>query len=220
MNLTTLFRRPQPAAVPDPPAPRKRTLHRELAEEDWLKMEEASALLTAAEGDPRLYAAIAVFLGCGLRCNELRMLDLVDYQPATRDRGATIYIRYAKNSKQRTVPVPPMTVAALDYWLDYRGQAVGVEAQCLALFRGRQGRMANRYLRELVKLCGVKAGLGEKVHPHMLRHSFATHLTLQGTPIEVVQVLCGHVSIATTRMYVAVPDERRFAAVANLNFAA
>jgi site-specific recombinase XerC len=209
--------RPKVAVAPAEPE-RQRKPKRDISQEDWLKAEEASALLAAAQDDPRLYAIVAVFLGCGLRCNELRMLDLADYEPASRDRGATIHIRYAKNSKQRTVPVPDMTVAALEYWLDYRAQAKGVEARCVALFRGRQGRFANRTLRELVKLTGIKAGLGDRVHPHMCRHTYASHLCIQGVPIEVVRVLMGHTSISTTQIYLAIPDASRFDAVGKLNF--
>lgn len=218
MSLIDFLRRPP---QPEPVAPKKRKPRNNmLRETDWLPTDSVKALLAAGASDPRTYALLAVLAGCGLRCNELRMLDLEDYQPSTATRSATIQIRFAKGSKERTVPAPPMTIEALEYWLDFRATAKGVEADCDGLFRGRQGRLSNRYIRELVKNSGRKAGLGDLVHPHMLRHTFATHLTLNGVPIEVVQVLCGHVSISTTQLYVAVPDSRRFEAVGKLDFAA
>lgn len=205
-----------PKVVPVKRKPRNNMLR----ETDWLKTPDIKALLAAGADAPRTYAILAVLVGCGLRCNELRMLDLEDYFPRSAGRDATIQVRFAKGSKERTVPAPQMTIDALDYWLDFRATAKGVEAKCEGLFRGRQGRLSNRYLREIVKNAGRKAGLGDGVHPHMLRHTFATHLTLNGVAIEVVQVLCGHVSIGTTQFYVAVPDERRFEAVGKLDFAA
>jgi integrase/recombinase XerC len=220
MNLFGFLRRRVEIPVELPPEPvKKRSVNRTLRHTDWLPQEEAEALLKAAEGRPREYAMLSVFLYAGLRSNELRMLDTTDYIPATKDRPATIEIRFGKGSKERTVPAG-QSVAALEYWLDHRSLAPrrSVEAKSEALFRGRQGRLTNRYIRELIKNSGLAGGLGMKVHPHQLRHSFCTHLTMRGVPIEVVQVLAGHASIATTMMYVAVPDQRRFEASTRLNF--
>lgn len=199
------------------PLPKKRKPKRDLSQEDWLKAEEAGQLLHAAELDPREYAIISTFLYGGLRCNELRMLDLEDYIPASRDRPATIQILHAKGSKTRTVPIERAS-PSLEYWLDTRILAKGVEADCPALFRGRQGRLSNRYIREIVKNAGRRAGLLDRVHPHMLRHSYASHLCINGVPIEVVRVLMGHVSISTTQIYLAIPDESRFEAALRLDF--
>lgn len=214
-QLSRMLKKLRPVPVEAPV--RKRAPKRDLSQDDWLPSEEASAVLVAAQDDPRSYAMLSVFLYCGLRCNELRMLDLADYIPATRDRPATIQILHAKGSKTRTVPAG-RAADAIEYWLDTRILAKGVEGDCEALFRGRQGRLSNRYLREIVKTVGRRAGLGEKVHPHALRHSYGSHLTINGIPIEVVRVLMGHTSIGTTQLYVAVPDKSRFEAALRLDF--
>lgn len=212
-NLIYLFRRFLGFKV----KPKRRAPKRDLSQYDWLPFEEAAALLRAAQDDPRDYAMLSLFLYTGLRCNELRMLDLEDYIPATANRPATIEVRFAKGDKSRTVPAG-LAAAAIEYYLDFRSSARGVEGRCPSLFRGRQGRLSNRYIRELVKTRGRRAGLGEKVHPHALRHSYATHLMIQEVPIEVVRVLMGHVSIGTTQLYTAVPDARRFKAANVLDF--
>lgn len=211
-NLIYLFRRALGFKIKPRRAPK-----RDLSQYDWLPFEEAQALLHAAQNDPRTYAMVSLFLYAGLRSNELRMLDLEDYIPATPNRQATIEVRFAKGDKSRTVPAG-LAAEAIEYYLDYRALGRGVEGKCPALFRGRQGRLSNRYIREIVKTTGRRAALGEKVHPHALRHSYATHLMIQEVPIEVVRVLMGHVSIGTTQLYTAVPDQRRFKAANVLDF--
>jgi integrase/recombinase XerC len=105
-----------------------------------------------------------------------------------------------KGSKRRSVPVGGPALAALRAWLEWRGpMAADGEA---ALFVGIQGtRLTTGQVRSRLSRLARKAGLPTHVHPHMLRHSFATHLLQSSGDLRAVQELLGHAHIATTQVY-------------------
>ena len=105
-----------------------------------------------------------------------------------------------KGSKRRTVPVGRKAIAALNHWLDLRG--AGAHAQQAALFLGRHGaRLSAQGVWQRLKQRSLQAGLATPVHPHMLRHSFASHVLQSSGDLRAVQELLGHANIGTTQVY-------------------
>jgi integrase/recombinase XerC len=105
-----------------------------------------------------------------------------------------------KGGKRRSVPVGRAALAALDAWLTQRAPLA--KPGELALFVSRRGtRMGASQVRSRLKAQAVNAGLPTHVHPHMLRHSFASHLLQSSGDLRAVQELLGHANIATTQVY-------------------
>ena len=143
--------------------------------------------------------------GCGLRIGELVGLDAeaggqargwVDWQ----DGQAHVL---GKGSKRRSVPVGGPALAALREWLVVRQAWLAQAAQpSAALFIGRRGqRLSPQHLRVRLKQRSLQAGLATPVHPHMLRHSFASHVLQSSCDLRAVQELLGHAHISTTQVY-------------------
>ena len=157
-------------------------------------------------GDARLlvrdHAVVELLYGCGLRVGELIGLDV---RPG-RDRAgwidrddATAHV-LGKGSKRRSVPVGRAALQALDAWLALReSMAKADEPGLFVSERGR--RLGANQLRARLKQTAVAAGVPAHVHPHMLRHSFASHLLQSSGDLRAVQELLGHANIATTQVY-------------------
>ncbi|HEY2559446.1 MAG TPA: tyrosine recombinase XerC [Caldimonas sp.] len=148
-------------------------------------------------------ACIAELLyGCGLRVGELVGLDVVASGSAAGwiDRGdATAHV-LGKGSKRRAVPVGTPALAALEAWLARRGDLA--RAAEPALFVSSRGtRLTASQVRSRLKARAIAAGVPTHVHPHMLRHSFASHLLQSSGDLRAVQELLGHANIATTQVY-------------------
>jgi integrase/recombinase XerC len=159
--------------------------------------ERADAALAARD-----HAIVELLYGCGLRIGELVGLD----QRAGRDAAgwidapdASAYV-LGKGSKRRSVPVGRSALSALDAWLGHR--AALAKADEAALFVSRRGtRLSASQVRSRLKVLAIQAGLPTHVHPHMLRHSFASHLLQSSGDLRAVQELLGHANIATTQVY-------------------
>jgi integrase/recombinase XerD len=146
----------------------------------------------------------------GLRISELVGLSLADL-----DLSAALVRAFGKGSKERVVPVGQAAIAALGEWLGPAGRLALLgdhklaRSDAEALFVSVRGRRMSRQAAwVVVHRHAVAAGLADKVTPHVLRHSFATHLLDHGADIRVVQELLGHASITTTQIYTAVSNER------------
>ncbi|MBT9552916.1 MAG: tyrosine recombinase XerC [Hydrogenophaga sp.] len=139
--------------------------------------------------------------GCGLRIGELVGLD-VRAGPGARgwiDAEAGEAHVLGKGSKRRSVPVGRAALAALERWLVQRA-AWGRDDP--ALFIGSRGqRLTPQHIRVRLKRRSQLAGLATPVHPHMLRHSFASHVLQSSGDLRAVQELLGHASISTTQVY-------------------
>jgi integrase/recombinase XerC len=173
-----------------------------------LSVDHAVALVAhrGAGGDAALSARDAciaeLLYGCGLRVGELVGLD------AKASAGAAGWIDASdasahvlgKGSKRRSVPVGRPALQALEAWLARRGDfARPGEA---ALFVSRRGtRLTPSQVRSRLKAQAVAAGVPAHVHPHMLRHSFASHVLQSSGDLRAVQELLGHANIATTQVY-------------------
>jgi integrase/recombinase XerC len=164
------------------------------------------ASFSSAEDDPWLEARDAAMVellyGCGLRVGELVGLDAT----ASRDARGWIDLEAAeahvlgKGSKRRSVPVGREALKALQHWLTLRSQA-NVPTQA-ALFPGRNGtRLTAQAVWQRLRRRSLLAGLATPVHPHMLRHSFASHLLQSSGDLRAVQELLGHANITTTQVY-------------------
>ena len=140
--------------------------------------------------------------GCGLRIGELVGLDARASAAAKGwiDMDAAEAHVLGKGSKKRSVPVGSKALEALRDWLLLRGTwEVGKGA---ALFiNPRGGRLSPQHIRVRLKQRSLKAGLATPVHPHMLRHSFASHLLQSSGDLRAVQELLGHANITTTQVY-------------------
>ena len=163
-----------------------------------LSVDEMSALLARHDGGDlsvRDHAMLELFYSSGLRLAELAALDVggVDFaQGQVRVTG--------KGNKQRVVPVGGQAAAALQAWLRRRpGLASAGER---ALFVNKNGaRLGARGIQQRVNRWAQQHGLGRRLHPHMLRHSFASHVLASSGDLRAVQEMLGHADIATTQIY-------------------
>jgi integrase/recombinase XerC len=165
---------------------------------DALSPDEAVRLVAITGDDPfavRDRALLELLYSSGLRVSELAGADVdrIDF-----DRGE---IRvWGKGQKERIVPVGAPAQAALRAWLDLRTAVPGADPK--AVFVGASGRrMSVRTIERRLAAWAQRQGLARHVHPHMLRHSFASHLLQSSGDLRAVQELLGHASIASTQVY-------------------
>ena len=153
------------------------------------------ALEDVSELGLRDRALFELAYSCGLRVSELTGLDVDALDLKTGEVRVT-----GKGSKTRIVPVGEHAVKAVAAWLPVRaGLAAPGEH---ALFVGRSGRrLAPREVQRRIKRRAAAAGLDADVHPHMLRHSFASHVLQSSGDLRAVQEMLGHASIASTQVY-------------------
>jgi integrase/recombinase XerC len=138
-------------------------------------------------------AMLELFYSSGLRLAELAGLDLGDLQP----RRVRVL---GKGGKPRQVPVGGRARQALDAWLAVRGQFTAGDEP--ALFVGQRGRrLGHRAIQQRLAGLARRRGLAEHLHPHRLRHSFASHLLESSQDLRAVQELLGHANLATTQVY-------------------
>jgi len=132
---------------------------------------------------------------CGLRVSELTGLDVGSIDARAGEARVT-----GKGSKTRIVPVGAPALAALERWMALREARAKPGEK--ALFVGRTGRrLSPREVQRRIKLRAAAAGLAVDVHPHMLRHSFASHVLQSSGDLRAVQEMLGHASIASTQVY-------------------
>jgi integrase/recombinase XerD len=183
-----------------------------------LSEDEVTALLGAVVGDDpiarRDRAILEVLYGAGLRISELVGLSLGDLDV---DGGSLR--AFGKGAKERIVPLVGMAREAMRDWLAASGRgaleperwARRGDAEAVFL-NARGGRLSRQGAWGIVRRHGEAVGIGDKLSPHVLRHSCATHLLDHGADIRVVQELLGHASISTTQVYTMVSTERLRAA--------
>jgi len=177
-----------------------------------LAVQQAVALAEHAteQGSPTLaardHAIVELLYGCGLRVGELTGLDVQPGATAAAEARGWVDIAdgtahvLGKGSKRRSVPVGAPALQALQAWLQQRPLlARGDET---ALFVSQRGtRLSANQLRLRLQQQAQQAGLPTRVHPHMLRHSYASHLLQSSGDLRAVQELLGHASISTTQVY-------------------
>ena len=158
--------------------------------------------------DARDAAMVELLYGSGLRVGELTGLDIAASAATQRAGRGWIDLDSAevqvqgKGGKRRAVPLGRQAVDALRRWLALRDQTPGEGEAAQALFLGRRGtRLAAQSIWQRLRRRSLQAGLATPVHPHMLRHSFASHLLQSSGDLRAVQELLGHASIGTTQVY-------------------
>ncbi len=163
-----------------------------------LDADQMARLLAFRTGDrlsARDKAIMELLYSSGLRLSELARLDLTDVD--LRDRSARVM---GKGAKARLVPVGRLAVQALESWLRERTALAAPDET--ALFVGRSGRrLGTRAIQLRIAHWARRQGLGQHVHPHMFRHSFATHLLESSGDLRGVQELLGHANLSTTQVY-------------------
>ena len=187
-----------PAADIDAPT-LKRALPRLLGSEEIEKLLHAPDIATP-EGI-RDAAILELFYSCGLRISELAKLPLRDVsleEGQLRVRG--------KGSKMRIVPLGRRAMERIEAWLPVRNQLPLRDDTLFLSPRGR--RMGRTTVWKIVKRHARAANIAQNVTPHMLRHSFATHLLDNGADLRAVQEMLGHADIGTTQIYTHVSVER------------
>lgn len=148
-----------------------------------------------AQLDVRDKAIMELFYSSGLRLAELVSLNLTDLDLADR----TVRV-LGKGSKMRIVPVGRYAAEALSRWLKERTCVAAADEQ--AVFVGKHGeRLQARAVQKRVAAWAKRQGLGRHVHPHMFRHSFASHILESSQDVRGVQELLGHANLATTQVY-------------------
>ena len=215
-----------------------RSLHRFLAEEHEGRVDPAAEIevprvpaglpkaLTESEVDALLHAVsgtdalarrdralLELLYGTGARISELVGASLSDL-----DLDAGLLRVYGKGSKERVVPLGRYSLVALVDWLSPAGRdelepdrwARRSDSDALFLNR-RGGRLSRQGAWMVVKRVGEQIGIGDRLSPHVLRHSCATHMVDHGADIRTVQELLGHASISTTQVYTKVSTERLWA---------
>ncbi|MDQ1426058.1 MAG: integrase/recombinase XerD [Acidimicrobiaceae bacterium] len=176
--------------------------------------DEVTSLIDAVVGDEpvarRDRAILELLYGTGMRISELCGLSISDLE---LDSGLARVL--GKGGKERLVPVGRLAHQALDAWLSPSGRRHLEPARWArrddsdAVFLNqRGGRLSRQGAWTLVRQYGDRIGLGDRLSPHVLRHSCATHMLDHGADVRVVQELLGHASVTTTQVYTKVSGER------------
>ncbi len=163
-----------------------------------LDVDQAAQLVEISDKDPlaiRDKAMLELIYSSGLRLSELTGLNLSSIDFA--DKLVTVV---GKGNKTRSLPVGKHAQKAIKDWLDLRKQFVNDDET--ALFVSQRGkRISQRSVQQRLKEWSIKQGLPNHVHPHMLRHSFASHMLESSGDLRAVQELLGHADISTTQVY-------------------
>ncbi|HVJ72836.1 MAG TPA: tyrosine recombinase XerC [Casimicrobiaceae bacterium] len=163
-----------------------------------LSPDEAAQLVEIVADDPlslRDRAILELAYSSGLRLSELAGLDLARVDFAAGEARVI-----GKGAKERVVPVGSAALDALRRWLPARAALAAPDET--AVFVARTGaRLSPRSIEQRLAAWAVKQGLGRHVHPHMLRHSFASHVLQSSGDLRAVQEMLGHASIASTQVY-------------------
>lgn len=177
----------------------------------FLSVDEAFELLNATAGknsfDLRTRAMMELFYSSGLRLSELAALNVMDI-----DFNQQLVKVLGKGRKERIVPVGKTALQCIREYLEEtgdlrKGSGVGVFEEPLFL-NARGKRISTRSIARMIDEAAGKSGLGRKISPHALRHTFATHLLNAGADLRSIQELLGHKSLSTTQKYTAVNINR------------
>lgn len=173
----------------------RRSLPEPLSYAEVLKL--FAAIDLSAKLGHRNRAILEVLYSCGIRVSELvglRLADLLFDQGVIRVRG--------KGDKERLTPISAEAVRQIQHYLDARHELnPRPEAEEFLFLNQNGGKLTRVMIFYIVRDAAAAAGIRKAVHPHTLRHSFATHLVVGGADIRVVQQMLGHQHIATTEIY-------------------
>ena len=164
---------------------------------DVLTKDEIKKIISHSE-NRKSKLMISITYACGMRVSELLNLKISDFKFEEKIG----FIRQAKGKKDRIFNIPEFLIKDLKKQIEKQK-----ERKQEFLFSGSNGRLTERNFQKIVSLASRKAGIEKLVHPHTLRHSFATHLLENDIDIRKIQELLGHSSISTTEIYTHVSQQ-------------
>ena len=177
---------------------------------DVLSREEMMQLIEACGTDVRLRCLVECLYGAGMRVTELVSLTVGELprRKAGIWQTSDIIVR-GKGGKERLCPLGAPALDAISDWLEIREESLpknslarGRADKFVFPSRGKDGHLTRRRLGQMLEALAAKAGLAAaRVHPHALRHAYATHLLQGGADLRSVQTLLGHADISTTQIY-------------------
>jgi integrase/recombinase XerD len=184
----------------------------------YLSVEEVDQLLATAqentqEDGVRLYALLELLYATGMRISELVTMPITALQTSHKGShyhaGDYLIIR-GKGNKERLLPLHPKAQEALTAYLQYRPKKlVAPKNKWVFYSSGKAGHFTRQRVCQLLHDLSIVAGIDPKrVSPHVLRHSFASHLLHNGANLRVVQELLGHASLSTTQIYTHILNDR------------
>jgi len=169
----------------------------------FLTPPEVAEMFKAAKGSPRDNMILKSLYYLGLRNSELRAMRIEDIDAINR----TVKVVQGKGRKDRYVPIPGDFAEEMKAFIKNQEDTCRPEtcSRSGLLFEGRneRGELSDRHLRRIVKQYARLANVRkcEEIHPHTLRHSYATHLQNSGVPLNVIQGMLGHARLETTTIY-------------------
>lgn len=173
---------------------------------DLFTLEEIETMINAGQGDDtlmakRFRAMLSIQYAAGLRVSEL-----VHLREAHVDFAESTVRVVGKGKRERCIPVNDRSLAALRIYMEARRL---VWPSSPFVFLNRFGNpMSQEKFREQMKAVGERAGIKRRIYPHMIRHSFATHLLTNGADLRCIQELLGHSDMATTQIYTHISNPR------------
>ena len=178
----------------------------------FLTQGEVETLISAADKDTpqglRDRAILELLYAAGLRVSEVVGVEVANVD--LDDQTARVL---GKGARERLVMMGRPAVRAVERYLE-EGRPRLAKGPATALFLNRDGeRLSQRAVQIMVRRCALAAGLDRSVHPHLLRHTFATHLLEGGAELRVVQTLLGHANVNTTQIYTHVTDAAKRKAI-------
>lgn len=168
----------------------------------FLSIDEIDLIISSAgdtKNSTRLRAMIELLYASGLRVSELCEM------PLTANLGDKLLI-HGKGAKERIVPMHTGAQIALNHWLDIRGD---IDSKYVFPSNSKTGHITRDGFFKILKKCAIMAGIDPtRVSPHVLRHSFASHLLAGGANLRAIQTMLGHEDISTTQIYTHVLPEK------------
>ncbi|MFZ2168503.1 MAG: tyrosine recombinase XerC [Methylococcaceae bacterium] len=165
-----------------------------------LDVDQINGLLEAGTSSAleiRDLAIFELFYSSGLRLSELAALNLSDVDLPDN----SLIVRNGKGGKSRILPIGSKAVTAINNWLQQRLKNVSLLSEPALFVSARGTRLGQRSIELRLEQWCKKKGIAEHIHPHMLRHSFASHLLESSQDLRAVQELLGHSNISTTQIY-------------------
>jgi len=205
--IKAFFRHREVTAGASNPARGLRSPRREKHLPSFLREKEVGALIgeMPAENDRagfRDRAMAETLYSCGLRISELVALNWADLDPEM----GMVRVRHGKGNKERIVPIGEPAIEALNAWRRNMPVDTGSGGPIFTNLRG--GRITTRSVELIVARMLARSGVGNRITPHGLRHSFATHLLDHGADLRSIQEMLGHASLTTTQRYTHVSVKR------------
>lgn len=215
-NPATLADMPKlPAALP-----------KSLSEDEMSRILGCARARLDAAGTPAAGAAALMMIAVTelLYAAGLRVSELVTLKVAVFRRPASMIAIRGKGGRERLVPLGPLASAAVTAWLEARDRnPVAVQSPYLfpaigGVGEDSEGHVSRQYVYQQLKLLGEQAGItAGRLSPHVLRHSFATHMLNRGADLRSLQMLLGHADIATTEIYTRTRDDRLLGLVRDMH---